>query len=588
MGSLTGGPQDEDPPRLVESEPENYSLNFTGNEIEITFDEFIRLNNVNQELVISPPIEETPNVQLRGKSILINLMDTELKENTTYTLNFGMAIEDNNEGNELPNFEFVFSTGDYLDSLAVYGQVLNAFNLDPPEDPMIVMLYDTLEDSVVYRQPPVYIGKTDKEGYFRIQNVRPDTFKLFALKDMNYNLLFDIPDEPIAFLDTFLFLSPEFFSKFEVDTSFADTTLVDTTMTDSLAIERVAEPVLDPDSLQEETIAPGFDKILVDMRFFVEKSEVQFISDYNRKERYHLDFIFNIPVTDSFSFRPVIPDEEDWYLKMENSRRDSFELWITDSTVSQLDSIIIEYDFMVRDTLGNPEMTKDTLLFYYRDTEQKQTIDKGGAAAKINPFNVSLKPGVTVMDLNAKPYFEGNIPLSETDTSQIELYKTVDTLQIRDDFNLKMDTGNIKRAKFVKDFDEDTQYSLNIYPGAFTDIYGHTNDTLTYRFKTRAMDFYGTLHVNVSNVNDPVIVQLMDTRGNVLKENHISESGITSFPFLKSMNYNLKFIHDRNGNKEWDTGKYLEGIQPERVEFYGEEIEVLANWEMEVKHRLND
>ncbi len=588
MGSLTGGPRDEDPPRLVESVPENYSLNFTGNEIEITFDEFIRLNNVNQELVISPPIGETPNVQLKGKTVLINLMDAELMENTTYTLNFGMAIEDNNEGNELPNFEFVFSTGDYLDSLAVYGQVLNAFDLKPPEDPMIVMLYDTLEDSIVYRELPVYIGKTDKEGYFRIQNVRPDTFKLFALKDMNYNLLFDVPNEPIAFLDTFLLLTPEFFSKFEVDTSFADTTLVDTTLADSVAIEKVAEPILDPDSLQEEMIAPGFDKILVDMRFFVEKSETQFISDYNRKERYFLDFIFNLPVTDSFSFRSIIPGEQDWYMKIENSRRDSFELWVNDTTVSKLDSITIEYDYMVRDSLGVPEMTKDTLLFLYRDIEQKSQTVKGRDAVKINPFSVSLKPGATVLDLNAKPYFEGNIPLSETDTSQIEFYKTVDTLQVRDVFNLKMDTGNIKRAKFVKDFDEETQYSLNVYPGAFTDIYGHTNDTLTYRFKTRAMDYYGTLHVNVSNVDNPVIVQLMDTRGNVLKENHITQAGITSFPFLKPQNYRLKFIHDRNGNKEWDTGKYIKGIQPERVEFYGEEIEVLANWEIEVKHRLND
>ena len=236
IGSPTGGPRDEDPPKLVESEPENYSLNFEGNEIEITFDEYIRLNNINQELVISPPIGENPDVRLKNKSILINLMGTELKENTTYTLNFGMAIEDNNEGNELPNFEFVFSTGDYLDSLAVYGQVLEAFSLQPPEEPMTVMLYDTLSDSIVYREPPIYIGKTDEEGYFRIQNIRPDTFKLFALKDMNYNLLFDIPNEPVAFLDTVLLLNPEFFSKFEPDTAITDTTLIDTTVSDSLAI----------------------------------------------------------------------------------------------------------------------------------------------------------------------------------------------------------------------------------------------------------------------------------------------------------------------------------------------------------------
>ena len=203
MGQLSGGLKDTIPPVVLQSEPQNYSVNFKGQKIEITFNEFITLDNINQQLVVSPPVENRVDVRLKNKTILIDL-NNELQDSTTYTLNFGDAIKDNNEGNLLNNFEYVFSTGNYLDSLSVYGRLVNSFDLKPSEDPVSILLYDDLSDSAFLKHGPLYVSKTGKEGYFAMNNLRSDTFHIFALKDLNSNFYFDLPNEEIAFLDTSL------------------------------------------------------------------------------------------------------------------------------------------------------------------------------------------------------------------------------------------------------------------------------------------------------------------------------------------------------------------------------------------------
>ncbi len=165
VGSPSGGAKDEEPPKIVKSIPLNYSTGFSSKKIELTFDEFIQLKNIQQELITSPPLDEMPVTKLKGKSLVIEL-NNELKENTTYTLYFGNAIVDNNEGNPIPNFEFVFSTGAHVDSLSVTGKLVNAFNLQPEKDPVYIMLYDNLNDSAPYLEIPAFIGKTRDVGSF--------------------------------------------------------------------------------------------------------------------------------------------------------------------------------------------------------------------------------------------------------------------------------------------------------------------------------------------------------------------------------------------------------------------------------------
>lgn len=196
---LTGGDKDETPPQEVKSSPKNKTTHFSENTITIEFDEFIRLQNLQQQLIVSPVMEENPDISIKGKKLIIKLK-SELSPNTTYSINFGNAIIDITENNPIPNYKYVFSTGDYLDSLSFSGNVLFAQDLKPKEK-VHVMLYELIEDSVPYLKKPKYVAITDKEGNFSISNIAKGIYKMFALEDINSNYIYDLPNEQIAFFD---------------------------------------------------------------------------------------------------------------------------------------------------------------------------------------------------------------------------------------------------------------------------------------------------------------------------------------------------------------------------------------------------
>lgn len=203
-GNPTGGPKDETPPELlVENSTKNLQTNFTKQEIELNFDEFINLKNPLQQVVVSPPLIYPLQFKQRGKSIKINFHENEtLKDDVTYSVGFGESIEDFREGNKLENFKFVFSTGDVLDSLKFSGRVLDALTREPAEK-VLVMLYDTLDrDSIPYLERPYYFATTDEDGYYSIENMKNDTFKVFALGDANLNYIYDQDTELIGFTDS--------------------------------------------------------------------------------------------------------------------------------------------------------------------------------------------------------------------------------------------------------------------------------------------------------------------------------------------------------------------------------------------------
>ncbi len=196
----TGGPKDVTPPQVVlEKSSENMQTNFTERSFELTFNEWVQLNDVFNQVVVTPPLEHKPEISLKKKTVTFEFDGKEeLREDATYIINFGEAVKDFNVGLSAEDLRFVFSTGDYIDSLSVQGKVVDAFTGDAAED-VIVMLYDNLADSVVRTERPFYFGKTSKNGTFKIENVRADTFKIFALVDKNFNYLFDMASEQIAY-----------------------------------------------------------------------------------------------------------------------------------------------------------------------------------------------------------------------------------------------------------------------------------------------------------------------------------------------------------------------------------------------------
>lgn len=208
-GSIGGGPKDVTPPEIVKTEPANYSTNFNANEIRIYFNEYIKIKNLQKQLIISPPMNNQPEVTPLGsasKYITIKIYDT-LKPNTTYAFNFGNSIVDNNEENPFTYYKYVFSTGDYIDSLTVKGSVKDA--LTRTTDPFIsVNLYEvdsTYTDSIIYKQKPKYVTNTlDSTTNFTIENLKAGTYRLIAVLDNNSNNLFDQKTDKIGFYEDFI------------------------------------------------------------------------------------------------------------------------------------------------------------------------------------------------------------------------------------------------------------------------------------------------------------------------------------------------------------------------------------------------
>ncbi|MEM1123214.1 MAG: Ig-like domain-containing protein, partial [Bacteroidota bacterium] len=199
---LTGGPRDTFPPNLIkELSTSNFQTNFEKQDISLVFDEYIELRDVIKQVVISPPLEYIPKVErAKGfKTVKFEFPEEEvLKEGVTYAINFGESVKDLTEGNEVENLQFLFSTGEYIDSLKMSGEIVDVLTGKPVKD-VLFMLYENFADTVVRTEKPYYFGKTDKDGKFTINYLKAGAYKGFALEDQDLNYLFNVPKERIGF-----------------------------------------------------------------------------------------------------------------------------------------------------------------------------------------------------------------------------------------------------------------------------------------------------------------------------------------------------------------------------------------------------
>ncbi len=585
QGAPTGGPEDEDPPVVLKAEPENYSTKFKANKILITFDEYLDMANFTQELVVSPPMEEKPVVKLRNKTLIIEF-EEELKEEVTYTFNFGEGIKDLNEKNVLENLEYVFSTGNFLDSLSIKGTLKNAFDLTVPEAPIFVMLYSETGDSLPLVKIPYYVGRTDKEGNFAVNNLKTGTYKLFILKDGNNNFLFDLPSEKIAYLDTTLLVDADFYRSFLLSSGIYDSTdlnpdtLVLGVDTTGMSADSI---VMLLDSL--EKAKPDFNSIFVDLFMFTEDPVNQFITDYKRQEKRFLNMVFNLPLTDSFSFAPVFPEslkQSDLLVEF-GGKRDSVTIWLGDTIVAAKDTIGISVQYTALDTLGVPRSQKDTLQFVYREksTKKKSTKKPTENSSKALMVNTIAKSGKhhILRDI----VLSIDTPLDTIDPALFEMYIIPDSVEIPVKISPFPDTANLHKVRITNKWEEEAQYRMVLFPGAIRDIYGSTNDTIDRKFSIRPIAEYGTINLSVENVSGPLMIEVYK-KDAIIRKKAISSSGTYVFDYMDPDTYRIKFVYDRNGNGKWDTGKYMEHRQPEKVEYLIRDLKVRANWDHDIKY----
>lgn len=572
VGAPTGGPVDTTPPKVIKSEPVNQSVNFSENEIDILFDEYIKLNNLYGELLVSPPLENRPEINVRNKSLIIRLND-DLLAGTTYTMNFGNAIMDNNADNPLTGFEFVFSTGSYIDSLAIIGEAFNATDNRPPQNDenVYIMLYEHLGDSVPLHEKPRYIGKVDEIGHFSVRHMHPDTYRAIVLKDTDGDLLYDPVTDAIAFADSFVVVSPA---------TVEEVHLIELKDTINLA----------------DTVDAGaiLQAVKLNMRYFHEESGRVFLDNKDRISRNEILLTFSRPPYDSVSIRPLnFAPGSKWYVSEHSTDMDTIRWWITDTTVSAMDRIEMEVSYTTTGPADQFIRQHDTVRFFYRQPEESLQAGRRqrGPVIPLEMPKLILTSNIANnqnVDLNRAIRYNTDTPLDEINPGLMDLKRIVDSVEYNQDFSVIRDSASLTRFNIVTEWEEESLYRLMLLPGAVSDIYGLKNDSITLLFRTRTEHYYCNIQITVQGNLFPVIVQVMDRRQQVVRQQFLERPGNAIFNYMVPGTYLLKIIHDRNGNKKWDTGDYFKQIQPEKVFLHNEELEIWSNRDYEILWQIED
>ena len=642
MGSPYGGPKDETPPRVIKAKPPNNTVNFESQKrIVITFDEYIQIENIFEEMIISPPVDGRISAQVKGKDLIVTFPSDTIFDTTTYTLDFGNAILDYREGNVLKNYRYVFSLKNYIDSMNVEGKIVDAFNHQPDKDRMNVMLYRNLNDSAPYLEKPAYICRTDEQGNFSMHNIETGDYHLFALKDDNTNMLYDQPNENIAFYDSIVELTAERFQNSIIvnDTLFNYAVETDSIYfnndfpeADSLVSDSVTEissnqyqdSILKTDTLLTyvavetdsilfndiyfETDSLAADSLMADslkenkpyysfyseLFFFTEETKNQYMTNYLRPLPQQLVFTFSQTPADTFEFFPLnyTPRNPDWFLLDANHNMDTLKFWITDTAMISMDTLQMEACYPMYDSLGIMYQHVDTLMMKIEvEQEISGHMRRGRSHQSSEESNEEKEAPKIVLqnnvrntqafDLNKDFVFISKTPLSRVLTDSFRLFRIQDTLEIPVKIETGIDTNSLYKAYVRYKPEGNTTYKVFMPDSIFFDIYGATNDTLIFRYKTQSDDFYGALTINLQGVNTPIILQLLNDKEGVLDERKILANESILFDYMYPKKYFLKIIFDTNGNGKWNTGNYLKHIQPEKVIYYPQAIDIRSNWEMD-------
>lgn len=589
IGSPTGGEKDVTPPRYVTGEPENRSTLFAEKEITFTFDEYIQFKDLNRELLVSPPMEKKPDIQVRDRSVRIKLK-SDLLPATTYTLNFGNSITDLNESNPIRDFEFVFATGEGIDSLSLTGTALSAFDLTPLKDAQImVMLYDRFADSIPMKEIPRYVGRVNKDGLFSVNNLREDTFRVLAVNDLNNNFKYDRGEEEVAFLDSLTIISlrtvkPVHFIKDTVKVSLPEK------KEDRSGKKAPARQVLDTTVVQGKKL----NAFPVTLLYFSEETEKVYLTGRKRDIPERLLFTFNRKPAEPVRLeRPGLTGADPWFLEEGSVTGDTLTFWITDTVLVKNDTLPVMLSYVTTDSAGRPFNRTDTLSMRYQKVQERSSSGRKSRAVLVQTPGRKLNltsstPAKGTHPLNSPFLFISEKPLGGLDPARMELVVIRDSTETPVRFEVKADSVNRRRLTLQANWVENTNYRLVLWPGAVSDIYGSASDTTIIPFVTQKSDFYGRLLLTATGRRFPVIVELYNEKKQLAGRKTFTEAGTITFDYLAPARYTMKAIADLNGNGRWDTGDYLLHRQPEPVYRYSLPVGIRSNWDVEINWDIPD
>lgn len=505
-GSITGGLKDTLAPVLISSTPKNLSTDFKGNEITLYFDEYVKLKNINKQLIISPPMKYEPLITPTNvsKFIKIQIKDT-LQPNTTYSFNFGQSIADNNEGNALNQFKYIFSTGSYIDSLTLNGKIKDAYekNVDNFVSVMLYEVNDKFKDSMIYKENPRYITNTlDSMRTFKFENLKAGKYLMIALKDKGSNNKFNPKDDKIGFLKNYI----------------------------TVPSDTVYELELFKETLPLKTFKP------------IQASGNRLLLPYEGKQ----NFKNSLPKIVLKNNNEVLET-----IVTQFPKKDSLQIWYKPLKSDSLSIEVNKDNYSKKFTLRVKDQKKDTLNI--------KAVQNG------------------IINFRDRFTLDTETPLVKFDKSKIRLINkdsaAVEYTTEYDEFDQKL------YVDFKKEPSE--KYNITFFPGALTDFYEKTNDTLSYKLTTKELADYGNLVLNLKNVKRfPIIIELTNKKGDqVLASAYSEEKTTIEFNLVQPESFTIRVVYDDNKNKLYDTGSFLNKTYAEEVFYYQEEYDVRANWD---------
>lgn len=575
-GMPDGGPYDETPPKFVRATPEPNATNNKRKKISIEFDEYIKLDKASEKVIISPPQNEAPEVKVSGHRVLVEFFDT-LRENTTYTIDFGDAIVDNNEDNPLGNFAYAFSTGEHIDTMEVSGTVLSADNLEPVKG-IQVGLHKNLEDSAFVKLPFDRISRTDSRGHFTIRGVAPGKYRIYALMDGNQNYLFDSKTEAIAFLDSLVV--PDMRPAMRQDTVWNEL--------DTLAYDTIYE-------VHYTRFLP--DNLI--LRSFKEENPMQYLVKSEREQLNRFSLYFSAKADTLPTIKGLDFDEKDAFIIESNPRNDTIRYWIKDTVMCERDTLTFQMDYLATDTLGQLVPKTDTLRMVNKidkkrrmalaeeamkkEEKERKKRAKKGDTLKVEPkFFAMSVDAPSNLDLNRNIVLKFEEPVEHIDTAAIHMAVKVDSLWEDIPFILMGDSVVPRQYQILADWQPGQEYQLKIDSLGIKGIYGLYTNKVENQLKVKTLEDYGTLYLNIVGAGPHAIVQLLNSSDGVVRQQPVTDKNTCDFYFLQpSTKYYIRLFNDDNNNGVWDTGNYEEKRQPEEVFYFPKVWEMKANFEFE-------
>ncbi len=569
IGRPEGGPRDYTPPHFVRSTPAPGATNVTPKRMELFFDENVELDDAFNKVIVSPASKSTPVVRALGRRVTVEFRDT-LAANTTYTIDFGDAIKDLNEGNILDGFALDFSTGSDIDTLRISGMVFEARTLEPAQG-ITVAVTTNLSDTALTNVPMERIARTNQLGQFTVRNLKPGKYRVYAVNDVNRDRLWD-RSEDVAFYDHIVVPSSE-----------------QIMVTDTLQSKEGNDSIV---SRQATRFTPD-DVVLM---WFNEDFKSQYIKDHQRPDRRRIvinmgtrsDSLPRININSGdYAGRRI----DEFSLLAANPTRDSLTYWITDPKLLAADTISLAIEHLATDSLSQLVWKTDTIPFIYKAPKENKKKDKDKDTAKSDSVPAVQAIGIQVLssgsqDLSRPLSFRMSEPIATIDTAMWTFEKLVDTTWTALDMPkiIPIDELPLTDRRIYYDWEPGAKYRLSVDSAAIMSVYGTPSAKLKTELSVKRLDEYANLSFTMTPVDSlPMMVELLDPNDKAVRTARVDEKNRATFKLVTPGKYYARVFFDRNGDGIWTTGNVADSLQAEETAYYPKKIELRANWDNELE-----